>query len=133
MKHIRATREADLDLSLPLPSFLGRTPERDVCRLAACFPLSALSPRLMNCCHPSTRLLCSSTHGAHPGSNTWEDKCSVKLNKHNPDMLHSSPSVMCNSHGDSGGERSGAKTNSNIRWPPGDQILTKHPINADFC
>lgn len=81
----------------------------DMCRLAACFPLGAPSPQLMNwklcSCHPSLSLSVSvfwslcllSLHTElTQSSNTWEDKCSVKLNKHNPDMLHSNLSVREN-------------------------------------
>lgn len=60
---------------------------------------------LLNSAHELETLLLSSlflmiallslayAHREQTGDGTWEDKCSVKLNKHDPDMRHSGLSV----------------------------------------
>lgn len=112
VNHFRATSMYTWTRSLPVSTshFIPRknvSCDLDMCRLAECFPFSALLPQLMNWkphfCHLSLSPSLMSTllpHGLDTehilASNTWEDKCSVKLNKHNPDMLRSSLSVKEN-------------------------------------
>lgn len=117
------TRSLSVYLSL---RFCGRMrSDLDMCRLAACFPLSAPLPQLVNwklySCHlslshdHSASLCLTHTQSTHTlATNTWEDKCSVKLNKHNPDMLHSRLSVMKNLHRDAWFHQ--LKTQNDGKW-----------------
>lgn len=59
-----------------------------MCRLAV-FSLSVHSH--LSSCHSSlSTWTCTCFHGLQRTTNTWEDKCSVELNKQNPGMLRSS-------------------------------------------
>lgn len=97
-------------LSVSTPRFVlwkNVSCDLDMCRLAACFPFSALSPQLMSWKLCSCHLSCEHSHehsllqGLNTehklATNTWKDKCLVKLNKHIPDMLNSCLSVLENS------------------------------------